>query len=131
MASPPRPARIQSEPATRARASTLSPDLSLPTMGPEVLGWPQPFVLLAEFADNALVFELRAFLRNVEKRVRVASDLRFAIDRACRDAGIAYPSTQSEIHLRDIERLERALSRLAAQPEAGTPAARSRPRRIR
>lgn len=97
----------------------------------EVLGWPQPFVLLAEFADNALVFELRAFLRNVEKRVRVASDLRFAIDRACRDAGIAYPSTQSEIHLRDIERLERALSRLAAQPEAGTPAARSRPRRIR
>jgi len=98
---------------------------------PEVLGWPQPFVLLAEFADNALVFELRAFLRNVEKRVRVASDLRFAIDRACRDAGIAYPSTQSEIHLRDIERLERALGRLAGQPEAGVPVARSRPRRTR
>lgn len=97
---------------------------------PEVLGWPQPFVLLAEFADNALVFELRAFLRNVEKRVRVASDLRFAIDRACRDAGIAYPSTQSEIHLRDIERLERALGRLATQPEAAPPP-RRRPFRPR
>lgn len=92
---------------------------------PEVMAWPQPFVLFFDFTDNALVFELRAFLRNVEKRARVASDLRFAIDKACREAGIAFPYTQSEVHLRDIERLEQVLARLTpappAEPSAGAP----------
>lgn len=90
---------------------------------PEVMAWPQPFVLFSDFTDNALVFELRAFLRNVEKRSRVASDLRFAIDKACREAGIPFPYAQSEIHLRDIERLEQVLAKLspAAEPSARAP----------
>ncbi|HYN38723.1 MAG TPA: mechanosensitive ion channel domain-containing protein, partial [Rhodospirillales bacterium] len=85
---------------------------------PEVMAWPQPFVLFQEFADSALVFELRAFLRDVEKRLRVASDLRFAIEKACGEAGIAFPYPQSDIHLRDIDRLEKALSALSPRPDA-------------
>lgn len=83
----------------------------------EVMAWPQPFVLFLDFADSALVFELRAFLRDVEKRLRVASDLRFAIEKACRRAGIDFPYPQSDIHLRDIDRLEKALSGLATRPQ--------------
>ncbi|MBK8210117.1 MAG: DUF3772 domain-containing protein [Rhodospirillales bacterium] len=86
----------------------------------EVMAWPQPFVLFLDFADSSLVFELRAFLRDVEKRLRVASDLRFAIEKACRKAGIAFPYPQSDIHLRDIDRLEKALSALATRPELPT-----------
>ena len=39
-------------------------------------------MLFLEFGDSALIFELRAFLRDVEKRARVGSDLRFSIEKA-------------------------------------------------
>jgi potassium-dependent mechanosensitive channel len=58
---------------------------------PEILDRPQPLVLFLEFGDNALIFEMRAFLRDVEKRARVGSDLRFAIEKAFRDAQIELP----------------------------------------
>jgi len=93
---------------------------------PDVLGWPAPFVLFLDFGDSALVFELRAFLRDVEKRLRVGSDLRFAIEQACREAGIAFPYPQHDVHLRDMDRLEAALATLAPKPVAPDP---RRPRR--
>jgi potassium efflux system protein len=58
---------------------------------PEILPRPEPFVLFLEFGDSALIFELRAFLRDVEKRARVGSDLRFSIEKAFRDAQIELP----------------------------------------
>lgn len=58
---------------------------------PEILPRPQPSVLFLEFGDSALIFELRAFLRDVQKRVRVGSDLRFAIEKTFRDAQIELP----------------------------------------
>jgi small-conductance mechanosensitive channel len=58
---------------------------------PEILPRPEPFVLFLEFGDAALIFELRAFLRDVEKRARVGSDLRFSIEKAFRDAQIELP----------------------------------------
>ena len=58
---------------------------------PEILDRPEPAVLFLEFGDNALIFELRAFLRDVEKRARVGSDLRFAIEKAFREAQIELP----------------------------------------
>lgn len=57
----------------------------------EILPRPQPSVLFLEFGDTALIFELRAFLRDVEKRARVGSDLRFSIEKAFRDAQIELP----------------------------------------
>jgi small-conductance mechanosensitive channel len=80
-----------------------------------VLSWPQPFVLFLDFADSALVFELRAFLRDIEKQVRVGSDLRFAVERALREAEIELPYPQHDIHLRDIDRLEAAIAAMSRQ----------------
>jgi small-conductance mechanosensitive channel len=70
---------------------------------------------VSHFADSALVFELRAFLRDVEKQVRVGSDLRFAVESALREAEIELPYPQHDIRLRDIDRLEAAIAAISRQ----------------
>ena len=75
-----------------------------------LLAHPEPFVLFQDFGGSSLDFELRGFLRDVEEIFRVASDLRFAIDKAFREAGIEIPFLQTDIHLRDMDRLEAALA---------------------
>jgi small-conductance mechanosensitive channel len=76
----------------------------------QVASVPPPYVLFRDFGDSGLAFELRAFLVNVEERLRVTSDLRFAIDAAFRRAKIEIPFPQRDLRLRDIDRLERALA---------------------
>ncbi len=63
-------------------------------------GWPAPYVLFMDFGDSSLDFELRLFIANADERLRVASDLRFAIDRAFREHGIEIPFPQRDLHLR-------------------------------
>jgi potassium efflux system protein len=60
---------------------------------------PEPIVLFREFADSALNFELRCHIRNIDKRLRVVSDINFAIDKAFREEGIAIPFPQRDVHL--------------------------------
>ncbi len=62
---------------------------------------PDPYVLFRSFGDSALNFELRAFVFDVEQRLRVISDLNFAIDASFRDAGIQIPFPQRDLHLVD------------------------------
>jgi len=62
-----------------------------------------PVVLFREFSDSSLNFELRCFIRDVEKRLHVSSDLNFAIDAAFREAGIEIPFPQRDLHLRSID----------------------------
>lgn len=45
-------------------------------------------VFFKEFSDIGLVFELRCFIREIETRMRITSDLNLAIDRAFREQGI-------------------------------------------
>ncbi len=92
---------------------------------PDVLTWPQPNVVFQNFGASSLDFELRAFVRDVDKRLIVGSDLRFAIDKAFREEGIEIPFSQHDIHLRDIERLEQALA--ALQPDERPPASDAAP----
>jgi potassium-dependent mechanosensitive channel len=77
---------------------------------PDIMSWPAPFVLFSDFGASSLDFDLRAYLRDVEKRIIVASELRFAVDKAFREAGIEIPFPQSDLHLKDIDRLEQALT---------------------
>jgi potassium efflux system protein len=61
---------------------------------PEVMAYPKPTALLMNFGPSSLDFELRAFLRKVENRRRIESDLRLAISKALRDAHIEIPFPQ-------------------------------------
>lgn len=56
---------------------------------PTVRKRPEPQVLFTNFTATAKEFELRCFTRDIADRPQVASDLRFAIDKAFKDQGIA------------------------------------------
>ncbi|MEO1574996.1 MAG: mechanosensitive ion channel domain-containing protein, partial [Pseudomonadota bacterium] len=76
---------------------------SVATEHPEVITKgpaPPPRALFMGFGDSALDFELRVWIRNIEKRFGVTSDLNFAIDRAFRDHAIEIPFPQRDLHLR-------------------------------
>jgi potassium-dependent mechanosensitive channel len=66
-----------------------------------VISYPKAFVLFMDFGDSALIFELRAYLEDVQKRLGTASDLRFAIDTTLREKGIEIPFPQRVIHFVD------------------------------
>lgn len=63
-----------------------------------------PYVLFLSFGDSSLNFELRAFVRDVDQRLIVLSDLNFAIDAAFREAGIERPFPQRDVHLIEPKR---------------------------
>lgn len=81
----------------------------------EILQNPAPFVLFMDFGDSALMFELRAFVPDVNRRLRVSSELRFAIDEAFRKANIEIPFPQRDVHIKD-----------GGLPQAGVPTKRTR-----
>jgi len=67
---------------------------------PSVSSYPAPSVLWTEFGDSSLDFELRAYVRNYENAYHVRSDLRFAIFKAFKDAGVQIPFPQRDLHIR-------------------------------
>lgn len=64
-------------------------------------GIPEPVVLFRQFGDSSLNFELRCFIRNIDKRLGVISDLNFSIDQAFREHGIEIPFPQRDLHMRN------------------------------
>ncbi|MCW9030088.1 MAG: mechanosensitive ion channel, partial [Gammaproteobacteria bacterium] len=52
---------------------------------------PEPKVLFISFGDSALLFELRVFIKNIDQRFLVSSDLNFAIDEVFREHNIQIP----------------------------------------
>ncbi len=62
-----------------------------------------PQVLFMGFGDSSLNFELRCFIREIDKRLVTLSDLNYAIEKKLREAGIEIPFPQRDIHVRSIE----------------------------
>ena len=65
---------------------------------PNVLADPEPFFLFIDFGESSLNFELRAYLANVEKRIRTGSEIRFAIHDAFNEKGVEIPFPQRVLH---------------------------------
>lgn len=70
------------------------------TEHPSVLKDPPPMVWFTDFGESSLDFELLAWIAEPRLQPQVSSDLRFAIERAFRDAGIEIPFPQRDLHLR-------------------------------
>ncbi|MCG6938503.1 MAG: mechanosensitive ion channel [Gammaproteobacteria bacterium] len=64
--------------------------------------FPAPVVLFRAFGESSLDFELRVFLREINKRLAVISELNFAIDRAFREEGIEIPFPQRDLHIKTL-----------------------------
>ena len=68
----------------------------------QVMKSPAPEVRLEDFADSSLSFALYVWIEFAKDDLRIGSQLRFAIDKAFRAAGIEIPGPQREIHVRSV-----------------------------
>ncbi len=65
---------------------------------------PPPKVLFRQFGDSSLDFELRCYVKNIDERINVISELNFAIDAAFRENGLEIPFPQRDVHLFNQEK---------------------------
>jgi potassium efflux system protein len=81
---------------------------------PEVKSNPAPGVLFKSFGNDALQFELVAYIYDVDKLLGITSDLCFSIDKVLRENLIAIPFSQRDVHLglqdNQLEAILKALS---------------------
>ena len=66
---------------------------------PRVLDDPVPLVVFEQFGDNALQLSLRCFMDDIDIRLRVATEINLAINRAMGEAGIEIAFPQRDVHL--------------------------------
>jgi small-conductance mechanosensitive channel len=62
---------------------------------------PPPKVWFMEFGASSLNFQLNFYIKNINDRFNVRSDIMFDIDRLFRENSIEIPFPQSDIHIRD------------------------------
>jgi potassium efflux system protein len=78
--------------------------LDVVSANPRVLREPAPQVLLTNFGDSALEFEVRAHVRTLSDSVPARHELLMAINDALGAAGIEIPFPQRDVHLRSVDR---------------------------
>jgi small-conductance mechanosensitive channel len=88
---------------------------------PDVLRTPEPLVDLKEFGASSINFMLYVFIEDISKTARVRTDLSMAIFDAFADAGIEIPFTQTDVNIRNIDRLRELVSDYAAHQQEGSP----------
>ncbi len=87
----------------------------------EILKDPEPSAIFTGFGESSIDFELRVWISDINKRLKVKSELGQAVDRHFREEGITIPFPQRDLHLRSIEEdLRSAL--LRPKPKEGEPA---------
>ena len=84
---------------------------------PEVLKYPEPYVIFQQFGESSLDFELRCFVKDTDYFLTAKSELNFAVDKAFRDQGVEIPFPQRDLHIRDGIPMQVALT----DQDAGSP----------
>ena len=84
---------------------------------PEVLGRPEPIVELASFGTSSIDFILYVFIEieDINKTIRIRTDLSIAIFGAFAEASITIPFTQADIKIRNIDQVRDALASVVSQ----------------
>lgn len=70
----------------------------------DVLAFPEPYAWFRSFGDSALDFGLRVYIMTTSNRFRVENELRVAIFKALKEAGVTIPFPQRDIHIIDHKR---------------------------
>jgi small-conductance mechanosensitive channel len=82
----------------------------------DILDNPAPSAIFTGFGDSSINFELRAWIADVNQRLRIRSELGLAIDRHFRDNGIVIPFPQRDLHVQSVAS---NLQGWAPQPDRG------------
>ncbi len=90
---------------------------------PLIVRYPEPFVVWQDFGASSLDFEIRAYLRDISNGLSVRTDLRFAIFKAFKEAGVEIPFPQQDVY---IKSLPEALARKPARRTSGSDKADNR-----
>ena len=87
---------------------------------PQIVRYPEAFVVWDDFGASSLNFEIRAFISDIAKGLQVRTDLRFAIFRTFREEGIEFPFPAQDIFIRSLpEGSGRGYSPVFAPPKKG------------
>ena len=85
---------------------------------PEILDEPETSAIFTGFGESSIDFELRVWISDIGKRLKVKSELGQAVDRYFREEGITIPFPQRDLHLRSIEsNLQEILKKPAPKPD--------------
>ena len=85
---------------------------------PEVLKYPEPYVYFANFGDSSLDLELRAFVRDADRLIRLRSELRYKVFDVLKKAGIEIPFPQRDLNVKSVSALSAALITNESEPPA-------------
>lgn len=85
------------------------------------LTFPKPVIYFAGFGDSSLDFEVRVFINNVDDRIPVQNELRIAIFKAFKEAGIEIPFPQRDVHMRVPKGAPDRTTESEKDAEAGEP----------
>ncbi|MEZ5818044.1 MAG: DUF3772 domain-containing protein [Hyphomicrobiaceae bacterium] len=108
-----------------AVAPTADPDLVIALLRqcvdehPDALETPAPFITFDNFTGTSLEFTLRAVVSDVYTHGRVASELRIAVLKRLRSAGIQLANPQQDVHLKDLDWIKTAAARAIQQKGTG------------
>ena len=86
---------------------------------PDVLRTPEPFVDLREFGASSINFMLYVFVDDISKTASVRTELSMAIFDAFAEAGIEIPFTQTDVNIRNIDRLRELVADHVEQQQEG------------
>ncbi len=87
---------------------------------PDILEQPGPTISFEDFGASSLDFKVRAYIDDVNNRLRVSTDMRMRIFKALSDAGIEIPFPQQDVHMRDLDPVRSMLQRAALQKAGQT-----------
>ena len=82
---------------------------------PQVLTEPPPGAVFDNFGASSLDFFLWFFVADVSRAGNVQSDIRIAIMKEFKAAGIEIPYNQHDIHLRDLDGVRALINRIAEE----------------
>ena len=72
----------------------------------DIIKNPKPVVYFKDFADSALIFDVRFFIWNIQDMYAISSKVRFSIWDAFKDAEIEISFPQRDLHIRTAPGLE-------------------------